>query len=241
MATYQARGIVLKRTNLGEADKIVTFFTLDHGTLRAVARGVRRIKSKMAGHLEPFSLVELVIANGKSLDVITSARLLKSREDLLKRYDTLPIIFLLGELVDKLTAEAEPQPDIFHLLSEALEALERNAPPLIVELGYKLRLLAALGHRPELDACVVCHQKEAAAEYWFSPSLGGITDQSCREAGSVAMSQRAIKLWRLMQHNPLVQVAAVQGAALAAAESLPICDEFYEYTFGRKFRPKVLV
>lgn len=241
MATYPAAGVVLKRTNLGEADRIVTFYTREHGLVRAVARGVRRIKSKMAGHLEPFSVVDLMLAEGKSLDVITSARLTRSHEELLQNYDLLPHVFLLGEMIDRLSAEGEPNAQVYDLLLASLSALDNGTDPTLTEVGFKLQLLESLGHHPELSACVVCQGRNSNESYHFSPSLGGITDEGCRDLDSLPMSQRAIKVWRLLQNNPLQQVAEVTGADIAAKEALGVCDIFYEYTFGRRYRPRPLI
>src|SRR5438045_828289 len=105
MAFYKTTGIVLRRMNLGEADRIITILTRDHGKVRAVAKGVRRIKSRMAGHLELFGAVELMFAEGRNLDIITSARLMRSAELLSDTPKTLGYAFLLTEMLDRLIDE----------------------------------------------------------------------------------------------------------------------------------------
>ena len=127
MATYKTRGIVLRRHNLGEADRIITFLTTDRGKLRAVARGVRRIKSRQAGHLELFSETDLMLAEGRNLDIITSARLRVVDDRLTSDLRRLGTAYLMAEMTDVLLDDNEPQADIYASLGAGLAALRAGS------------------------------------------------------------------------------------------------------------------
>lgn len=230
---YNTRGYVLRRFNLGEADRIITFITPDHGKLKAVARGVRRMKSKLAGHLELFSHVELQIAGGKSLDVITGAKLLEAPPQL--DYDQLGQAYLYAQMVDKLVDEGDTPQDIYTITQMALNDLVGVGASNLGELYFKLRLAALLGYQPELAACVRCGASGPDHQYFFEPSLGGIVDGACRLPGSLAMSHDAIKLWRAILSLSLPNVRRISGAETLASETLSICNAFYDYNFDRRF------
>lgn len=235
MATYAAIGIVIGRTNFGEADRIVRFLTPGQGKISAVAKGVRKIKSRSGGHLELFGEVQLMLAEGRNLPVVTSARLTYYPHQLSARYETLQLAFLVGRMIDRLIEEHQPQPEAYALLGETVRELDGGAGGPLVELWFKLRLLQVLGYRPELGACVTCGGQDPDGTYFFSPERGGIVDEPCRGAADRPMSREAIKLWRLLSDQSYAVVARVEGAAALATDSIASCDEFYEYHLGRAF------
>ncbi len=233
MAIYSTQAIVIGRHNFGEADRIIVLLTPEKGVIRAVAKGVRRIKSRMAGHLEMFCHSELTLAEGKSMDTITGARLIHhpmTSDD----YDRMRLAYLFAEMVNRLSIHDEPHPGLFELLRDSYLSL---APPDgVLELWFKLHLLDRLGYRPQLDACIVCDTADNRRDYLFSPELGGIVDKGCSSAGNQAMSHDQIKLWRLMLDYSLSDIRRVGQASELSTSSLPICNGFYDYTFGKRFR-----
>src|ERR1700690_4281358 len=104
------------------------------------------------------------------------------------------------------------------------------------ELWFKLRLLDRLGYRPELGRCLVCGASGQEHEYLFNVELGGIVDLGCSTPGNLSLSHDQIKLWRLMLTQPLAAVRGVVGVEQLAAATLPVCNQFYDYTFGKRFR-----
>lgn len=230
---YKTKGYVIGRFNLGEADRIITFITPDKGKIKAVARGVRRMKSKLAGHLELFSHVDLQIANGKSLDVITSAKLIDTLPEL--DYNQLASAYLGAQMLDKLLDQDDQPQDSYVLMQMTFDDLVQHGASSLGELYFKLRLAAILGHQPDLAACVRCGASGLDYAYFFEASLGGILDQACRMPGSIAMSHDAIKLWRAILSLSLANVRRIAGAENLAAETLPVCNTFYDYNFDRRF------
>jgi DNA repair protein RecO (recombination protein O) len=232
---YPTPAIVIGRLNLGEADRILTLLTPDYGKLRVSIRGVRKIKSRLAGHVELFSQTTLMLAKGKNLDVVTSAEMVRSVDGLLDRPERLDLAYLMATMFDRLSLEGEAQPELYALADEFLLALDGEADPRLLELGLKLRLLATLGYQPELNHCVICHRSDASSRYYLSPERGGLVDETCGVAGGYRFDQKAIKLWRLAVTVPLVRLSEIDGASDLARDSLDLCDQFYEYHFGRRF------
>ncbi|WP_316667309.1 DNA repair protein RecO [uncultured Propionibacterium sp.] len=200
MPTYRDEAIVLRTHKLGEADRIITLLCRGRGKVRAVARGVRRTSSRFGGRLEPFSHVDVQLALGRSLDVITQAESLHNYGDLLVGdYALYTTGETMLEVADRLMAiENEPSQRQYLLLQGALRVLGRGTSdgprPAPVILGsYLLRSLAIAGYAPVLDSCARCGL--GGPHEWFAPAAGGMVCSSCRPPGS-ARPDRAC--WGLM-------------------------------------------
>jgi DNA repair protein RecO (recombination protein O) len=233
--TYQTTGIVIGRTNFGEADRIIRLLTPEHGKLSAVAKGVRKIKSRLGGHLELFADAQLSLATSRNLDVITSARLRWYPHELTADYERVNLAYLFARLIDRTAQERTPQPELFSHLSEALRAVDSGGSGPLTELWFKLRLLNLIGYRPELGQCLVCGTKTSPG-YAFDPPRGGLVCTNDASAASGPMSIEAVKLWRLLCDYSHATIARIAGAPALAAATLPLCDEFYEHHLGHTSR-----
>ncbi len=203
MALYRDEGVVLRTAKLGEADRIITLFTRNHGKVRAVAKGVRRVKSRFGGRLEPFMRVDLLIAEGRSLDVISQAESLAAYAgSICMDYDAYTAANVIVETVDKLlSTEHESATDQYQLLVGALNALAKHAhPSQSISDSYVLRALALAGWTPRLDSCVVCGRQTLLTH--FSVPAGGTMCASDRtpEARSVE-SHELVQLQSLAHGN----------------------------------------
>lgn len=236
MRTYKTTGIILARTNLGEADRILTILTQDKGMIRAAGRGLRKTKSKLAGHLELFTESELMLAKGKSLDVITSARMLTVPADLTADYGRMRLAYLFSEIVAKAGDENQHHEGLYDLLRSSLSYLGHGQAGPDLELWFKLGLLDKFGYRPSLEGCMICKASDVQRRYRFNLELGGIVDTGCSAPGSIPMSHDQIKLWRVMLDRPFSALQSVAGLREISADSLPLCDAFYDYTFGKRFK-----
>ena len=143
--SYKVEGIVLKRINLGEADRLVTIFSKDFGRIRLLAKGIRRLSSRKKGHLELFTQVKLQVARGKNLDLITEAATVNSFPTLRHNLNRVRIAYLLAELIDQLTAENQEQVGVYHLLSEALSKLNSHTASKNFIVDFEKNLLTQLG------------------------------------------------------------------------------------------------
>jgi DNA repair protein RecO (recombination protein O) len=151
--SYKTEGIILKRINFGEADRLVTVLTKHHGRLRLVAKGVRRLTSRKKGHLELFTRVSLQIARGKNLDLITETSTLADYAQLRQNLNRVRIAYLFAELIDELTAENQEQVAIYELLGDALAKLNSKTASnnLIAEFEKNLLTLLGFGLPDKLD------------------------------------------------------------------------------------------
>jgi DNA repair protein RecO (recombination protein O) len=237
LPTYQTTGIVIGRTNFGEADRVIRFLTPGHGKVSAVAKGVRKIKSRSGGHLELFGEVNLMLAHGRNLDVIASARLIWYPHQLASAYDQLGLAFAMASAIDRLTEPGVAQYKLYEVLREAIHALNDSAAATTLELWFKLRLLELLGYRPALTVCIVCGRHDDGTGYHFDAARGGIVCDADASATTRPMSQAAIKFWRVLSDHPFATVAQIGNGPALAAETLAACDEFFEHHLGRAFRP----
>jgi DNA repair protein RecO (recombination protein O) len=237
---YSTTAIVLGRTNFGEADRIVRFLTPDRGKVSAVAKGVRKIKSRSGGHLELFGEVSLMCSLGRNLDIVTSAQLLWYPHALVGDYRRLELAFLIARAADRLIESSQPAPQLYALVRQALEALNDGAAGPIIELWFKLRLLSELGYRPELGACIACGDHTSGKAYAFSPERGGIVCPVDAGALDAPMSEPQIKFWRLLCDYPYGTISHVMDAATLATTTLALCDAFYEQHLGKQFRPSII-
>ena len=173
---YKDEGVVLRSIKLGEADRIVTLFTRYNGKVRAVAKGIRKTKSRFGGRLEPFTRVDLVVYRGRDLDTITSADILTSFREVREDFARLAAATAVADLVEKITPDRERAVHVYNLLLGGLRALA-GAPTESVVPAFAVKLLSLSGYHPQLTLCVGCGTTEGLVG--FSPALGGVTCETC--------------------------------------------------------------
>ncbi len=197
---YRAEGIVLRRRNLGEADSIFTVYSRADGKFEGIARGVRKAKSRMRGHLEPLTLSCFMLAKGRSLDVFTQAETVNPFRRLREDLDLSASAVYSADLVDRFTEFHQPQRELFDLFRSLLEAFEDGYPLSIVRC-FEVHLLALLGYELQLDGCVNCGSDLPERDALLSSTAGGLVCGLCRnEAGQGRLvSVSAIKALRLAQ------------------------------------------
>src|SRR2546430_8415394 len=178
MPVYKAEGIVIRRGNLGEADRLVTLLCRDQGKVTAAAKGARKPKSRFAGRLELFSHVRVLLAVGRTLDVVSQVEVATAFAALRENLDRLAYAALAVELADRATADREPAPDLFRALRTALDLMQTGDPQMIA-LWFTAQLLVHSGYAPTTDRCQVCGRSVRSGAA-FSYALGGVlcgTDQ----------------------------------------------------------------
>jgi DNA repair protein RecO (recombination protein O) len=173
---YREEGIVLRTIRLGEADRIVTFVTPGHGKVRAVAKGVRKTKSRFGGRLEPTSHVALLMYEGRELDIVTQAEALEVHRVLRDDLDRLAAAVRLLEAVDQVVQERQPARPLYQMLLGGLRALAARNAPLLVPAFY-LKVLSLEGFHPRLDACASCDGPGPLVG--FDLSVGGALCRAC--------------------------------------------------------------
>lgn len=194
--TIKTRGIVLKRTNFGETDRIVTFYTSTLGKKRAKAIGARKIRARLGGHLELFMLSDIMIAKGQNLDTIISAQVISAYPNIRTDLHKASLAYFLAELVDKIVGEELKDTRIFNLLAHTMEVLNdkifliESLPILLI--AFEMQLLNILGFSPQVSRCVHCG-KTKSRKFGFSAILGGILCEDClrydRVATAISLSE----------------------------------------------------
>jgi DNA repair protein RecO (recombination protein O) len=227
--------------DLGEADRIVTLFSRDLGKIRAVAKGVRKTTSRSAGHLEPFTLSDIMFAVGRELDVISQADTLESfrqvREDLVLTTHA----YYLAEVVDLLTEDRLENRAVFDALVEGLRDLADTPDSRLVLIIFHLRLLDALGYRPELRECVSCRVTIEPERNQFSSQTGGVLCPGCgpSESSAHAIGTSALKLLRFLQMTEGHRAVSVPPAVCREAEAL--LRDYAEHIIERRLRSPALI
>ncbi|WP_026174843.1 DNA repair protein RecO [Acaricomes phytoseiuli] len=196
--TYRTSAVVLRTHNLGEADRIVTLLSSEHGQIRAVARGVRRTSSKFGARLEPFMVTDLQLISGHSLDTVTQAVSRSSYgQPIAAHYEKYTTATAMAEAAEKLTdVDAESASAQYRLLIGGLGVLARgeHAPGLILD-SYLLRALATAGWAASFDSCARCGEPvPIGSQMAFSAALGGTVCSACRPPGSAAPAPETMQL-----------------------------------------------
>ena len=238
---YRTPAVILKRTDLGEADRIVTFFSRDVGKIRAVAKGVRRTTSRSAGHLEPFTLSDVMFAVGRELDVISQADTLEAFREIREDLELTTHAYYLAEVVDLLTEDRLENRDVFDTLVEGLRSLRATHDPRMVLIVFHLRLLDALGYRPELRECVSCRTPIEPNRNHFSALLGGVLCPACgpREPTARDIGTSALKLLRFVQQARGQRAVSVPPEVGREAEAL--LRDYAEHIVERRLRSPALI
>ncbi len=209
---------MLRHRRLGDADRIVTLLTPARGKVDAVAKGVLRPRSKLAGHLEPGTHVEVMLAHGRSLDIVTQAQTISvfagTRGDL----DRLGTALYLVEVADRLTVD-DTDPIAFDLLLAALERLDRGDGTHLLTRTFEMDLLGEAGFRPQWEHCIVCGRPAEGESVSWTPLGGGVVCVDCRprypEAETLAGT--TLKVLRAIQRGPYEEAARIRINPMLAA------------------------
>ncbi|WP_247826195.1 DNA repair protein RecO [Arthrobacter antioxidans] len=216
--TYRTEGVVLRTYKLGEADRIIVLLTREHGQVRAVAKGVRRTSSKFGSRLEPFMAVDLLLAHGRNLDVVTQAQTKGAYgHGIASDYGRYTAATAIAETAERLTDIGEAGGAQYALVAGAFSALSRDlhASELILD-SYLLRALATAGWAPSFTACARCGAPGPHSA--FSAPLGGAVCPVCRPPGSASPSSATMELLgALLTGDWTVADASETGARREAA------------------------
>ncbi len=215
MTLFRDRGVVLRTIRLGEADRIVTLVTEQHGKVRAVAKGVRRTTSKFGSRLEPLSHVALLGWQGRGdLDIINQVEVLDTHRVVREDLDRMSAAMVMLEVVDQVAQERHSNPRLYEMLVGGIAALsERNSP--MVAPAFILKVLVLEGAAPVLDVCVSCGEEDASALVAFDLVEGGVLCRGCRRG-------------RPLSQDGLVLLRRTLGGDLAGVlqeERSPVTDE----------------
>ena len=209
---YQTEAIVIRKTKLGEADSILTFFTPYLGKIQGFAKSLRKPKSKMAGHLELLTHSQVSLTRGKNLDTITGSQTINSFLPLRSDLWLTSCGLYVAELVNQFTADHQENFPLFRLMLDTLSRLCRENNKELVLRYFELHLLENVGYRPQLHECVSCHRPLEPTANSFSPGAGGMLCPDCSQGQpfSYTLSVNAQKVLRLLQSSDFPAASRVR-------------------------------
>jgi DNA repair protein RecO (recombination protein O) len=234
--TLRAEVVVLRHSNWGEADRLLVLFSREAGKLRAVAKGARKIRSRKAGHLEPFTHVKLMLARGRDFWIVTQAETIDAylpvRDDLLRTAYAGYII----ELLDRFTYEEGENRALFQLLVDTLQRVSTLPDPFSAVRYYEIRLLDLLGFRPELNNCLSCGEAIKPEDQYFDALQGGVLCPRCgpRVPSARAISMQTLKFLRHFQRSTFREATRVELPPEVRREMEGLMAHYLTYLLERR-------
>ena len=236
--SLRTEAIVIRRTDFGEADRLLTLFTREFGKLKAIAKGARKPQSRKTGHVELFMRSKFLIATGKDLGIVTQAEMVEAykplRDDLVKAtYASYTV-----ELLDRFTVEDDENLTLYQLVADALGWFAYTADFLLAARFYELHLLSLSGFKPQLFTCVSCGEPIQEQDQFFSAELGGVLCPGCQQADRRAqpISAVAVKVLRYLQTRPWETVQSLQLKRPLHRELESIMHHYLTYTLERQLK-----
>lgn len=235
--SFRVDAVVLRHSDYGEADRLLTLYTRQTGKTRALAKGARKIASRKAGHIEPFTQVKLQLAQGRDMPLVTQADTIDAylplREDLILTSHASYVV----ELLDRFTYEdGAESPSTFRLLTETLARLASKVDPWLVVRYYEMRLLDHLGFRPQLLECTNCRREIKAEDQFFSFSAGGVICPRCGQGlrNLHDISVEALKYLRHFQRSSYAEATRARASQDVQQEIETLMQGYFTYLLERE-------
>ena len=241
---YNTHGIVLSRSDFREADRLYIVYTREFGKLELLARGSRKIGSKMAGHLEPCTLAEIMIGRGKNFDHLAGASIVESFDNIKNDFTKMSFLQYCFEVVDKVTGWETRDDRIYSLLLELLLSLESFSFPVEMTVydkyqaltkSFVLKLMSLLGYAPEVHNCLICKNPIPARGNIFNMKRGGIVCSHCHHrdldlpGDKMNISEDSIKVLRFFLNSPTYRALNLKSNQSPMRETLKIIEKFLEF------------
>lgn len=227
--------MVLRKLDYGEADRIYTLLTQEHGKIGALARGVRRSASRLASALELFSRVDVQLARGRNLDVVTQA-VRRPGPRIEADVERTAYASLIAELADRVSEERHPLDGLYELTVAALDELAREPEPRRASAYFVMVALDMLGYAPQLEACASCGRPLPPAAAAFSPVAGGFICESCAAPGMHLVELGILKVLRLMAAGDIELYRRLKMDARLMGELEMVLEAQLEHHLDRQLR-----
>jgi DNA repair protein RecO (recombination protein O) len=235
---YRTDGLILHHSDFGEADRLLTVFTPRLGRLRLLAKGARKVTSRKAGHVEPFTYVHLLVARGRSLDIVSQVETLESFRPLREDLERASQAYYLAELISSFIEEGDENPLLFDLALATLARLCESHDRLLALRFFELRCLGLVGYQPQLYFCVDCRtQLEPVTNYFYPPS-GGVLCPRHGEAvqGAEPLAMPTFKVLRYIQTQPWDQVKGLRLKPETHFDLEAILQRYIVYVLERRLK-----
>jgi DNA repair protein RecO (recombination protein O) len=233
---YRTDAIVLRRTDFGEADRLLSVFTPERGKLRLLAKGARKPSSRKSGHVELFSRSHFLVAVGRELDIVTQAETVESFLPLREDLERTTYAYYVAELVDAFTAERDENRPLFHLLVDALGWLCGASDLALVARYYELHFLGLVGYQPQLFVCGGCRESLTPQVNYLSAAEGSVFCAKCAadRMGMTRLSVNAIKVLRFLQTRDWETCRLLRLSPASHAEVEEAMNGYITYHLERK-------
>jgi DNA repair protein RecO (recombination protein O) len=239
VAAYPVRALVLRKTKLAETDTILTLLAADGHQVRAVAKGLRKPGGRFGARLEPFAVVDLLLHTGRSLDMVTEAQTVATHALLREDLDRSSAASVVVDLLDKISVEGQPEPQLFALSTTTLDVMEtapaETLPTLVI--AFLIKAMAMHGYRPQLESCACCAQ-ELGESREFSVSGGGSLCPQCGalDASTVRFSPEG-RAWldRLMQSR-MAEIPSLDVPEGAVRDCFDLVRSFVAFHIPARLR-----
>lgn len=237
----KTEGIVIKHIPIGEADRIVSLISPSIGKIRAVARGSRKPKSKMGGHLTPISHVKLSIATTKTIDQITEVETIESFRKIKEDLSLLSKASYIAELAESFVQEENESKQIFYLLLKCLNLLQIVPDTEILIKFFELKLFSLSGFKPEMIICSECGIKLTPSSYKFNFESGGLLCSKCTleiHSPGEKLSINSIKLIRFIQNENFEKISQLNSTKNLLDEIEIVISKYLKSILDKELKSK---
>lgn len=243
---YQTEAIILRRSDVGEADRLLTIFTPSYGKLKVSARGVRKTSSKLAGHLELFVHTRLHLARGRTFDVVTDSRVLHTFQTMRADLERIGWTAYVAELLDRMTVENNENAALFRLFRDVLTAIDETDDPLrreVVIRFYELHLLTLSGYRPHLFHCAQCEAELDQRTERYNPYAGGALCPRCAPTHPLAvpLPLPVFKLLRFLARGTIADALTLNVSAALLNDAAMLLKVTYRQFLERDLKSVVFL
>lgn len=235
--SFRASAVVLRHADWGEADRLLTLYTREQGIVRALAKGARKVTSRKAGHLQPFTHITIQLAKGRDLLIVTQVETINAflplHDDLTKTSYAAYVI----ELLLRFSYEEEiGNPTIFKLLTETLDRIEKESDSWLAIRYYEMRLLDSVGFRPHLFECANCSREILPEDQYFSYTAGGVICPRCGEGlpNLNKISLETLKYLRHFQRSSYKEASRAKPSDEVQKEAENLMQGYFTYLLERQ-------
>jgi DNA repair protein RecO (recombination protein O) len=233
--SIRVEAVVLRHMDWGEADRLLWLFTRELGKIRVVAKGVRKLHSRKAGHLEPFTRTGLLLARGREMMIVTQAEAVDTFTLLRDNLLLMGYASYVVELLDRFTYEEGQNVTLYRLLADTLSRLCTETDTSLVVRYYEIRLLDLLGYRPQLFQCARCGNEIQPEDQYFSAAQGGILCPSCgaKTPGARKISIQALRFLRHYQRSSFAEAKRAHPTPANYREMESLIQHYLTYLLER--------
>ncbi len=229
---------MLKRINLGEADRLLTLYSREFGKLKAVAKGARKPQSRKTGHVDLFMRTQFLLARGKGIPIITQAEMVEGYPALRENLIQMTHASYMAELVDKFTVEDDPNRPLYRLLSDGLGWCVLGDQLPLATRFYELHLLSLTGFQPQFFRCTGCDEPIQERDQFFNAEMGGVLCPTCYAKGKNgrSLSSTALKVLRYLQSHEWDMVKGLHLKRPLQTELERIMQHYLTYILERNLK-----